>query len=156
MSWEVRKKTENGEYILNKIRENAEAYIGFLVFGPDFPSKDEIVREIRKNIPRLIKLNGVTDREAEHTKDLLVTTTDKAGVILVMPGEDSIDHEKRHEAVDWLRSFDLETIVGVYAKRIKYNENEEPETMLKVNRQMTEMIEDPPTIDGLDYLIIVK
>lgn len=156
MSWEVRKKEENGEYILNKIVENAESYIGFLVFGPDFSSKGEIANEIRKSVPRLIRLNGITDTEAEHIKELLQTTTDKSGVIFVMPGDESIDHDIRHEAVEWLRSFDLGTIVGVYARKATHDESEAPEVMLETNRQLVKMIENPPTLDGLDYLITVK
>ncbi|MBR2994285.1 hypothetical protein IKF43_02770 [Candidatus Saccharibacteria bacterium] len=156
MSWEVRKKEENGEYILNKIVENAESYIGFLVFGPDFSSKGEIANEIRKSVPRLIRLNGVTDTEAEHIKELLQTTTDKSGVIFVMPGDESIDHDIRNEAIEWLRSFDLGIIVGVYARRAIHDESETPEVMLETNRQLTEMIENPPKVDDFDYLITVK
>ena len=78
------------------------------------------------------------------------------GYMVIMSGEDSIDHKKRHDVVKIMREIvGLKTIIGVYVKEVCYT-NYDVETALKNTMQLAELAENPPTPDGLDWLIIVK
>lgn len=90
----------------------------------------------------------------------------------MLDGEASICHNRRHEIVMDLKKGGAKNIIGIYIKTSLYAESEidydcsvfppkkfsgdEIYARLKHNQQMRSLLDNPPTSDGLAYLVVIQ
>ena len=144
--WEINGKASTPEDVFEKIFAELDAP-GVLIFGADQYGSGEHEYGLKYRIGRLFER---MERYYPHGR-------------IVLSGGESCSHEARHEAVKWLKDVrDAKNVVGVHAKPIEHPLEEETQdgftnilTRL-IERQKSELENNPPTADGLAYLITVS
>lgn len=155
MKYEIR-KVASKEYIYNKLEENSEKPMGIIVFGPDFPSKQWVLRELYERFPNLIRFDETTRNLTEHIRKMNVDAVRRCGAIVTIPGECSFYTDERTEYIEWLRCLGVKTVIGIYVKKNVYEEYEKSEEKIIHNNQLMMMLECPPMTREFDYYIIVS
>ena len=147
MSWEIRRLDEC-EPVLKEIERIARP-VGILLFGADGYLKDDVCNKILSTISHIGAIYRFgTDEALEPVKDALKR---RDNVLVVMDNLYSRKRLHRHATVEELRSLGARVIVGVC---VRYNPGSlENEASIETDIQL--QFKDAPTIDGLNYLIIV-
>ncbi len=76
-------------------------------------------------------------------------------LIRLLNGDESCDHKKRHEAVMDLKKMGMDKVVGIYAK-VNPPDSDPREDDEAWKRQARELLNNPPTPDGLAFLITLS
>lgn len=76
-------------------------------------------------------------------------------LIRVLNGNDSCNHEKRHEAVMRLKEEGADVVVGIYAK-VNPPDSDPREDEEAWKRQARKLLNNPPTPDGFAFLVTVS
>lgn len=154
--WEIN-RVSTPERIFQKINEEMVQPVGIVLFGADCELKDEVCRKCTKRIPNLATVHdGKDDMSLLAVEQLL---SEGRSVLVVMCGNSSGNHSERHRTVMALRGLGAKSVVGFYAKHdpIKPSPYVTPTVIdSPFKRQVEALTADPPTADGLDYLIVVE
>lgn len=130
---------------INKIAEP----VGIILFGADSEFKKQVCSKFSSNI------KGIA--EIEYTEPGLVASANHLiplegwNILVNLSGDQSIDHAKRHEAVTELKKVGVKILIGVYVKQ-----RLAPPQTRRFNQQVANLLERPPTADGLNHLIIIS
>lgn len=148
MSWEIR-KASTPENVYTKIEKEGSLPVGIVLFGADCGRKKDIVRDFSariKNLPCCRSANG---------SEMLFRNG--FNCLVEMSGNDSGDHNRRHWEVTTLRNAGAKTVIGIYVKMrpiVRYAESAN-RMLPKLNEQIARLSKEPPTAEGLDYLIVI-
>lgn len=153
--WEIR-RISTSERIFDKIKEEMAQPVGIVLFGADCDFKNRVYAECVEQIPNLAtgyggKTGNIALRGAKQP------LAKGRSVLVVLDGDSSGRHETRHQTVIALRNLGAKTVVGIYAKLCAIwlgdrGLSDEEST----NQQAWELLNHPPTADGLDYFIVVE
>ena len=144
-TWELRKVCTSNTEALGGLCD-PRGSIGFVVFGPDCGEKFNIAVAIRDAI-------GGAKINPSHLliRDLFEGHNN---IIVIMDGESSCSHKRRHELFVSLKNAKAKILVGVYV-----NWQDTPKHTLAPReqfvRQLKRLHRNPPTADGIDRLIVV-
>ena len=152
MKWEI-KKVADGDYVAKKLVEDAEFPIGVVIFGPELAVKDEVLEELYRYIPNLVKIDNIGNNVNLIRKT--ISSMEPPCIVTIMNGDDSAVHEKRHGVVKTMRNvLGMKTIAGIYVRKTR--RSDDIDLMMKSHDQMFKMIENPPTWTGCDFYITVS
>lgn len=156
--WEISKVSTPGR-IFDKITKELPQPVGIILFGADCDLKDEIYVEITKRVP------GISIGFGGKAENLTLPCAKQPfskgrSVLAVLDGDASGQHKLRHQAVTELKGAGAASVVGIYAR------HKLPEPLpargrlkgktAKQTAQIKALLNDPPTPDGLDYLLTVN
>ena len=91
----------------------------------------------------------------DHLSAILGSESLDLRFVLVLNGDESCDHKKRHESVMYLKKMGMDKVVGIYAK-VNPPDSDPREDEEAWKRQARELLNNPPTPDGLAFLITVS
>ncbi len=159
--WEIN-RVSTPERIFDKINNEMAQPVGIVLFGADCELKDDVFKECVERIPNL-----ATPGRDGSSHSVLFEMTEKGyfggrNVLIVMSDESSSNHEQRHRIAMSLRGYGLKSVVGIYAKVVDlksdsyYMKSETRARREEVRRCVAELKTNPPTADGLDYLLVVS
>ena len=152
MKWEIN-RVSTPERIFEKIKTELAQPVGVVLFGADCDFKNEVKNMMKSELRGLIRCYA----NAPNTAALVKAFKKHSAVAVVLNTEESSSHELRHELVKVMQNAGAVSVVGIYAKAEKYS----PKALVRIpgaaakNRQIAEIEQSNPTVDGLDYLIVV-
>ncbi|MBR5389278.1 hypothetical protein IK146_01830 [Candidatus Saccharibacteria bacterium] len=124
--------------------------IGIVVFGADCAFKNKVIDMIP---------NEVIDLTRNPGSDWKMRIRCGDSILICMNGDDSASHVCRHNQVQELADAKCTNVVGIYVKTDPAwagKDGMTRERALKYSTQSTNLKNNPPTPDGLDYLITVS
>lgn len=155
--WEIN-RVSTPERIFEKINNEMAQPVGIVLFGADCELKDDVFEECREQIHNL-----ATPGRDGSSHSVVFEMTERGffggrNVLLVMSGESSGDHERRHQMITGLKSKGMKSMVGIYAKASRVPIRPLMFRLEKVefNKQIATIEQNSPTTDGLDYLLVVS
>ena len=134
-----------------------DAPAGILLFGADSDFKDQVHEKFLNNIIGIVEID-VSDLPQA---DSIGTASAPNGwnTLVVLTGDDSTDHAKRHHTVEALKRMGAKALIGVYVKQKPiYRESviRPSGKCRKFNNQVVALLRTPPTLDGLNQLITIS
>lgn len=145
MSWEIR-KVSTPEDIYARIEKEDPHPVGVVLFGADWRNKKDIVQDFSTRMPCCHSAIG---------SEMLFRNG--LNCLVEMSGDDSGDHNRRHWEVTTLRNAGAKTVIGVYVKDrpiVRHADSFLP-PVTRFNEQVARLLKEPPTAEGLDYLIVI-
>ena len=127
-----------------------------VILGPDCPLKDVVYREFVKHIlgeeaTKRLTLGG----DNAYISELMAS--ESTGVIMLQ-GKAACEYKRREEFYGSLREDGATSIVGVYVKTIpfgRFGSEITPKQLVAIN-QSSMLSANPPTADGLEYLVTIR
>lgn len=134
-----------------------DAPAGILLFGADSDFKDQVHEKFLNNIIGIVEID-VSDLPQA---DSIGTASAPNGwnTLVVLAGNDSINHAIRHNTVEALRRMGAKVLIGVYVKQKPiYRESviRPSGKSREYNSQVVALLRNPPTLDGFNQLITVS
>lgn len=154
--WEIN-RVSTPERIFEKIKEEMARPVGIILFGADCNFKNEAVKDLQIGLSDAAK----TFYGAPSTHEMVELVHSSAVSLFVLNSMESTDRELRHECIKVMRRTGVKTVVGVYVKVKKpwpllgRNFIGRPDLQL-LKTTVRKLLQNPPTADEVDYLIIVK
>ena len=145
-TWEFRKVCTSSPDIMDRLAKLQEP-VGVVIFGPQC---GEMV-----NIAFMIRDALANTRIGPNFESLETDLRLGFNVIVIMDGESSCSHKCRHEMFTKLKAAGARTLVGVYVKWATTVHEGSTEQREQFARQVKKLRRNPPTADGIDYLLIV-
>lgn len=132
---------------INSIREP----VGIILFGADSKFKQEVLKKFSENL-----YSFAEDASPEFLNGLYLVIG--RNILTTLSGDYSADHDKRHRTVEALKRIGAKKIIGIYVKQkpIKLNLQPIPDYVARFNWQVDMLTKNPPTVDGLNSLVIVS
>ena len=164
--WEIN-RVSTPERILQKINEEMPQPVGIVLFGADNDLKDRIYRSYADRLVKPLSLghfgyhNLLPDWSQEKVYlDLEpVKCNGDCRILVMMAGDASVDHARRHQVVTVLRELGMKTVVGIYAQQRRLTLRaflSDFKEAVRITKQLKILRRNPPTPDGLDYLLIAR
>ena len=153
--WECTLESKKEIGFKKALREMNElkAPIGIAVFGADCDFKQRIIEVIHREI--VDSTIPINDNDWDGGMNDVGFSQ-----LIYLNGDDSGLHERRHKLVERLRNTTWCThVVGIYIKTEPLHaadNNAITEEDALFNQQSQQLIDAPPTPDGLDYFITVS
>lgn len=121
--------------------------VGVVVFGPGKNNK----------FIYAFKICSIIENCTIEPHDQLVETMFEIGrsVVRIMDGESSCSHKRRHEMFTNLKLAGAKTLIGVYVKCPDNMDGYGEKQREELNRQFQRLRRNPPTAEGIDYLIVI-
>ena len=124
--------------------------IGIVVFGADCAFKDRVIGMIPDEVIDLTRNPGSDWKKRIRCGD---------SILICMNGDNSASHECRHNQIQELIDAKCTNVIGIYVKTEPAwsgNDKIAKEDALQYSQQSRALNNNPPTPDGLDYLITVS
>lgn len=145
-TWEIN-RVSTPERIFQKILTEVKRPLGILVFGSGSGFEDGIIQQII-NETKALRL-GVDRLGTYHDSIYQRTFAGGRNVLVVFNGRASANHDERHQHVQALRETGAGSVIGFYVEsEYIYSTPDSYKTYCDIKA-------NPPTPDGLDYLIHV-
>lgn len=155
------------EQVFERINQEAAQPVGAILFGVDSDFKDRVYRRFTDEVakPCLWGSYGYPNALKDWSEDTIyyhdLSTPDnkESRILLILAGNASADHAKRHLAVKTLRDSGMKTVIGVYVRseRPKFWEYlSDCKMSAQRANQFKKLTQNPPTAEGLDYLLEVN
>lgn len=153
--WEIN-KVSTPEHIFDKINTEMPQPVGIMLFGADCEFKNQVVEKLQHELREIKVFLGTPS-----TYELAELIPSSSISLFVLSSMASSDHELRHEAVNVMRRIGAKNIVGIYVKVKAPQPLPGRGFMGRRDLQLMktavrELEKNPPTADGLDYLIVVE
>lgn len=144
--WEIR-RLDSGDVILREVSRIARP-VGILLFGADGELKDYICHNIRFIVGHI----GITHniKESGAQERIKASLLARENVLIVMDGKKSRNSQCRDKIIQKLRKLGARKIVGICVRYAPGTLSTEDDIETDVQFQF-----HPPTIENLDYLILV-
>ncbi len=132
---------------INSIREP----VGIILFGADSKFKQEVLKRFSEN------LYSFAETASPELLNGLYLIMGK-NILTTLSGDYSANHDKRHGAVEALKRIGAKKIIGIYVKQKPINLSLQPmpDYVARFNWQVDMLTKNPPTVDGLNSLVIVS
>ncbi len=155
--WEIQ-RVSTSQRIFKKVRTEMSQPVGIMLFGADLSFKESILEELKQGLPEAKLFSG-----APSTHEMVELIHGYSISIFTLSAMESADHELRHECVKVMRRIGARTVVGIYAKAELPRKIPRRDLSDAVKQQrwhnercISALRQQPPTPDGLDYLIVVS
>ena len=144
--WEF-KKICRSELDVTSGLENLPRPVGIVIFGPGSYKKFVFA----------VKIKDAIENCTINPHELIINTLFETGrsVIKIMDSESSCSHKCRHEVFTGLKTAGAKTLVGVYVKYPDNMDGYRAEKREQLERQFRRLRHNPPTPEGIDYLITI-
>lgn len=150
--WKIERST-SAERIFRKINEELTGPLAVVVFGTDAPLKDEVWRAFDKRLEKCRSFYNPNDDDLNSPGPIERALNAGEHVLLRLSAKRSVSHEARHTVVQKLYGCGAVTVVGVYAKPDP--DGYDYDACPALADQVVRLAAEPPTSDGLDYLVTV-
>ena len=160
--WKV-EAIRNPEQVYDKIKSLPTPTF-VVIIGPDCALKDVVYDEFIKHVlvresADHLTIGGTNTNTyiSELTASFISNINDSIGVIKLR-GKAACEHKRREEFYGFLREDGVKSIVGVYVKTIpfgRFGSEISPEQLVAIN-QSSMLSANPPTADGLEYLVTIR
>ena len=135
------------------------APVGIILFGADSEFKEQVRKKFSGNVVGLTEIGytavSASEGDSANTPYILRAWNN----LITLSGDYSADHTRRHEAVEYLRTAGAKVLIGVYVKHKPICEDTTThpvEAISKFNKQVNALLKNPPTVDGLNHLIVIS
>ncbi len=146
-TWEIR-RVSTPERIFQKITTEIPQPIGILVVGTDSSLKEEISQPLGA-LTAAVRLH-VSLAPTYHDDTYRTAFANNRNVLTLMTAATSADHSERHRQVKAMYDAGARSVIAVYVEgKFAYSH----EDSYRIHRAVTS---DPPTAEGVDYLIIIR
>lgn len=154
MCWDISIVSTFKEIIaeINSIKEP----VGIILFGADSEFKRQVLKKFADNLSKFTEI-GYAGPDSIKLENGLYCVIGK-NVLTSLSGDYSANHAERHKAVETIKRIGTKKVIGVYVKQklIELNLQPMPDYVKRFNWQVDALAKNPPTIDGLNNLIIVS
>lgn len=157
-NWEISKMSAP-DRIFSKIRDlQDDGLTAIVVIGADYEHKDNVYRALDKRLLGVNTTRLPTLNELKRVSPIRQSIATGHHQLILLSGRFSARHKSRHKFVNMLYDAGVKHVVLVYAKR-EYNGKMGQLALADMDqpaKQLMALAANPPTPDGIDYLITVK
>lgn len=146
-TWEIN-RVSTPERIFQKILTEVKQPLGVLIFGSGSGFKDGIIQQVI-NETKALHL-GVERLGTYYNNVYRRTFAEQRNVLVVFNERTSVNHDERHQHVQALREAGAGSVIGFYV------ESEYIYSTPDSYKNYCDLKANPPTADGLDYLIHIR
>ena len=135
------------------------APVGIILFGADSEFKEQVRKKFSSNVVGLTEIGYATVSASEGDSTNAPYILRAWNNLITLPGDYSADHTRRHEAVEYLSKAGAKVLIGVYVKHKPICEDTTThpvKAISKFNKQVNALLKNPPTVDGLNHLIVIS
>lgn len=146
-TWEIR-RVSTPERIFQKITQELPKPLGILVVGTDGSFKEEIAHRLAEQT-NAIRLY-VSQASTYHDNAYRTAFADSHSILTMLTANISAVHSERHRQVKAMYDAGAKSVIVIYVEgKFVYSH----EDSYRIHRAVTS---DPPTADGVDYLITIR